>query len=132
MPPKAVDFDTAREIATALPDVEDSTSYGAPSFKLRGKLLACQAIHRSAEQGSLAVRIDFSLREELVAAEPDVYYVTTHYEPYPTVLVRLGRIDRGSLRKLLETAWTFVDSKAPKRPAAGRSAGRRRKLPATR
>lgn len=132
MPRKSVDFETAREIATALPDVEASTSYGAPSFKLRGKLLACQAIHRSAEQGSLAVRIDFNLRDELLAAEPDIYYVTPHYEAYPTVLVRLARIDRRSLRKLLETAWTFVDSKAPKRRVAGRTGKRQRKPHASR
>ena len=32
-----------------MPGVEESTSYGATSLKLRGKLIACQAINKSAE-----------------------------------------------------------------------------------
>jgi hypothetical protein len=47
----------------------------------------------------------------LLAAEPRVYYVTDHYLNYPSVLVRLPRIDRSSLRDLLEMAWSFVSSK---------------------
>jgi hypothetical protein len=111
MPSKKIDFDAVREIALALPDVEESTIHGAPSLKVRGRLLTCAAIHRSAEPNTLAVRIDFDQRAELMAAEPSVYYVTDHYVNYPTVLVRLGQIDRNSLRDLLGMAWHFVSSK---------------------
>jgi len=38
--------------------------------------LACVPSHRSAEPGSLAVRVDFDDRAELLSAAPDVYYVT--------------------------------------------------------
>src|SRR4030095_6259074 len=93
---KALDFDEVRKIAMALPDVKESTLHGAPSLKVRGKLLTCPAIHRSAEPNTLAVRVDFDQRAELIAAEPGIYYVTDHYVDYPTVLVRLSRIDRNS------------------------------------
>jgi hypothetical protein len=53
----------------------------------------------------------FDQRAELMAAEPEVYYVTDHYVNYPTVLVRLSRIHRDSLRDLLKMAWLFVTSK---------------------
>ncbi len=46
-----------------------------------------------------------------MAAEPGIYYLTDHYVNYPTVLVRLSRIDRKSLRDLLRIAWRFVNSK---------------------
>ena len=59
MAKKTMDFDVVREIALALPDVEESTIHGAPSLKLRGKLLTCPAIHRSAEPNTFAIRIDF-------------------------------------------------------------------------
>jgi hypothetical protein len=64
--------------------VEGSAAYGAPVLKVRGKkvrgkLLACVPSHRSAEPGSLAVRIDIDNHTELLAAAPDVYYVTDHY-----------------------------------------------------
>jgi hypothetical protein len=67
-----LDFNEVRKIAMVLPDVEDSTIHGAPSLKVRGKLLTCPAIHRSAEPNTLAVRISLGRRAELIAAEPAV------------------------------------------------------------
>ena len=112
MSSRKIDFDVVRVIAKALPDVEEGTIHGAPSLKVRGRLLTCPALHRSAEPNTLAVKIDFDQRADLMAAEPGVYYVTDHYVNYPIVLVRLSRIDRDSLRDLLNMAWRFVSSKA--------------------
>jgi hypothetical protein len=106
-----MDFDLVREIALALPDVEEGTIHGAPSLRVRGRRLACPALHRSAEPDSLAVRIDVDQREALIAAEPGVYYVTEHYLNHPMVLVRLSSIDRHALRDLLEKAWRFATSR---------------------
>jgi hypothetical protein len=110
-----INFETVRNIGLALPGVEDSTAYGAPALKVRGKLLACIPTHRSAEPGSLVVRIDFVDRAELLTAAPDVYYVTDHYAGYNAVLVRLSRITPDVLRDLLGMAYKFVTRKAPKR-----------------
>lgn len=98
----------------ALPDVEESTIYGAPSLTVRGKLLTCPAIHRSAEPNTLVVTIGFDERAELIAADPAVYYVTDHYVNYPTVLVRLSRIRRDALKDLLGAARLFVTSHVKK------------------
>ena len=105
-----VTFDTVRKIGLALPDVEEGTMYGSPALKVRGKLLACLAIHKSAEPGSLAVRIDFDQRVGLLAEGPETYYLTDHYRNYPVVLVRLSRIRIDQLRDLLGAAWRFVTS----------------------
>src|SRR5262245_3042388 len=83
--PKKIDFDVVREIALTLPDVEESTIHGAPSLKVRGKLLTCPALHRTAEPNSLAVRIGFDQRAALLAADLGVYDVTDHYVNYLTV-----------------------------------------------
>lgn len=117
MPKKRIDFEVVREIALALPDVEESTIHGAPSLKVRGKLLACPAIHSSAEPDTLAVRFDPDERASLISEEPDTCYVTDHYVKYPTVLVRLASINRSDLRDLLERAWHFVTSKKKRRRA---------------
>ena len=109
---KPLDFNTVREIALTFPGVEDSTIHGAPSLKVRGKLLTCPAIHRSAEPNTLAVRIGFDTRAELMAADPYVYYLTDHYVNYPTVLVRLSRIHVDALRDLLGMSCAFVSAKA--------------------
>jgi hypothetical protein len=95
----------------ALPGVEEITAYGSPALKVRGKLLACVPSHRSAEPGSLVVRIDFDDRAELLAADPDVYYVTDHYLNYTSVLVRLSRVTPDVLRDLLGMAHKFMTAR---------------------
>ena len=106
-----INFDTVRKIGLALPGVEESTAYGSPALKVHGKLLACVPAHRSAEPGSLVVRVDFDDRAELLAADPDVYYVTDHYLNYTAVLVRLSRITPDVLRDLLGMAHKFVTAR---------------------
>jgi hypothetical protein len=111
MAKKTVDLDTVRDIALTLPGVEESTAFGAMALKVRGKLLACVPLSREAEPDSLVVRVDMDDRTELLAADPDVYYVTDHYLGYPSVLVRLSRIEPDALRDLLGMAHKFVTRK---------------------
>ncbi len=116
-----IDFDTVRDIGLRLPGVEESTAYGLPALKVRGKLLACVPANRSAEAGSIAVRVDFDDRAELLAAAPDVYYVTDHYLDYSAVLVRLSRVNPDVLRDLLGMAYKFVTVNAvPRSPSRKR------------
>jgi len=115
VPRKKIGFDTVREIGLVLPGVQEGTTYGAPALKVGGKMFACVPSHRSAEPGSLAVRIDFDQRDELIAAEPDTYYLKEHYVGYPCVLVRLSRIRHDALKDLLLMAWRFVSTTSGKR-----------------
>jgi hypothetical protein len=112
MPKSRINFNTVRGIGLALPGVEDGTMHGKLALKAHGKLLACVPTHRSAEPDSLVVKVDFDDRAELLAAAPDVYYVTEHYAEYPSVLVRLSRVDADALRDLLGMAYRFVTRRA--------------------
>lgn len=94
---RAVNFETVRRIALDMEDVEESTSYGTPAFKVRGALVA--RLHQ--DGCSLVVRTDFDERVELMAADPETYYITDHYRNYPWVLVRLERVHTDALRDLL-------------------------------
>src|SRR5690349_11221571 len=105
---KPADFTRVRHLAATLARVEEGTAYGSPALKVDGKMFACIAIHRSAEAGSLAVRIPFTDRDELIAESPDTYYITDHYVSYPSVLVRLAKIDDDALRDLLAMGWRFM------------------------
>ena len=104
--------------------MEESTAYGQPALKVRGKLPACLPAHRSAEPDSLVVLVDFDDRAELRAADPDVYYVTRHYVGHTSVLVRLSRVNPDALGDLLGMAHKFVTRKAVSRSPARK----RRKL----
>jgi hypothetical protein len=117
------DFDAVRKIGLAFPGVEESTAYGSPALKLKGKLLACMASHRSAEPASLVVRVSFLDRAALIAEAPEIYYVREHYLNYESVLVRLSRASPDVLRDLLGMAYKFVSGKAKKgRDRQGRQA----------
>jgi len=112
-------FADVRQLARDLPRVEEGTSWGAPALKVDGKMFACVPTHKSAEPDSLAVRISFEDRDELLANDPDTFYVKEHYVGYPCVLVRLPRIHRDALHDLLHMAWRFVE-RTGKRKRAGR------------
>jgi hypothetical protein len=101
MPKAAGNFDAVQALRREFPDLQESTMYGAPALKLGKRLVACLAVHRSAEPGSLVVRTDFEQRDALLAEAPETYYLTDHYVNHPVVLVRLSRIQHDQLRDLL-------------------------------
>jgi hypothetical protein len=122
-----ITFDTVREIASALPGVEETTSWGAPSLKVHGSMMACIPTNKAAEPDSLLVAVDFERRAELLAEAPDVYYCPDHYQGYPGVLVRFSKIRRDALEGLLRGAWTFA-AKKPARKKIGAPAAPKQRL----
>jgi hypothetical protein len=114
-------FEIVRKLGGHLPDVEESTMFGKPALKVRGKMFACLPSNKSAEPDSLVVRMDFEQRAELLAADPAVYYITEHYVGYPAVLIRLPRVQPDALRDLLAMAHRFVlrESRKPRQPRSG-------------
>jgi hypothetical protein len=118
-----VSWEVVREIGLKLAGVEEGVSYRTPALKVQGKLIA-----RLKEDGeSVVVRIGFLERQQRLEADPAAFYLTDHYQNYPWMLVRLGKVNRASIRELLEQAWRRM---APKRlteapPVAGAGARRR-------
>lgn len=128
MPKKSIDFEALRIIALKMPGMEASTSWGAQSLKLHGKLFVCQAMDKSAEPGSVMVRVGFAERERLIAQDPATYYMADHYKPHPFVLVRLSRMSGAALRSLLDAAWQSESTAAsPRRRRSGAAAKSRAK-----
>ena len=109
--PVPVTFETVRQVALALPGVEEGTSYGTPAWKVKGKLFARQ--HQDGE--SLVISVDFDQREMLMAEQPETFYITDHYLNYPWILVRLTKVRADQLPDLLRQSWRRA---APRRLAA--------------
>lgn len=100
------------EIGRRFPEVEVGTSYGTPALRVRGKSM-CRL---RTDPDALVVRVlDLADREALLQGKPRIYFTTPHYDGYPYVLVRLGRIGRRELAELIEDAWRI---RAPKRLVA--------------
>jgi hypothetical protein len=100
--PTGLTFAAVREIAAELPDVEEGTAWGVPALKLRGKLLACMASHKSAEPNTLVVRLGF---EAFGQPSP------------PSNLIRRGpdRSVRGRLRVAASSHTPLFDARRPGR-----------------
>ena len=102
-------FDEVRQIALALPEVEDGTSYGTPALKVRKKLLV-----RLRDDGDSLVMpgVPQDERDMLVERAPKVFYFTDHYRDYPMVLIRLSQAARADVEPLLRRHWRTLASKA--------------------
>jgi len=105
-----VTFATVRALGRTLPDIEETTMYGAPALKLYGTLLACIASNKAAEPNTLVVRMGFDERDALIADDPVTYYLKDHYVNYDVVLVRLSKVSKAAMQDLLQGAWRRISS----------------------
>ena len=102
------DWKTVIELGGGLPEVEQSTSYGTPALKVRGKMFA----RLREDEETLVLWTDFIEREALTQGDPETFLVTPHYEEWPLVLIRLVRVDERELEELLIESWR---ERAPRR-----------------
>ena len=97
-------YETVRELARELPNVEESTSYGTLALKVRKKLMV-----RLKEDGKTVVLlVGFDQRDILMQVDPDAFFITDHYRGYPSVLAKLPRLTRRQLRDVMKMAYQFV------------------------
>ncbi|MEJ2818002.1 MULTISPECIES: hypothetical protein [unclassified Caulobacter] len=95
-------FEEVRAFAFGLPGVTDGTAYGHPCLKAHGKFLT-----RVWDDGDTLVCPGVTLdeREMLIEAEPETFFVTDHYRNYPYVLIRLSRVEAGTVEGFLARRW---------------------------
>jgi hypothetical protein len=105
-------WDDVRRIALSLPGAEEATTYGQPCFKVNGRPF----VNTGRVDGAIVTRAPDEERDLLLSANPDVYFVTPHYEGWEAVLVRLDAVDEHELAGRLEDSWDFISRKKPARP----------------
>jgi len=99
-----------RDIALALPGTTEEPWYGTPGYKVAGR--GFLRFRTEAEGGLVVFVSDMGEKEALLAENPDVFYTTTHYDNYPTILINLAAVDPVELRELIIESWR---QKAPAR-----------------
>lgn len=100
---------TARDvsrIALSFPGMEEGTTYGTPSFRVKGRFLA----RIDEKEEALVLKVDFDRRDALMEEDPETFYITDRYVGYPMVLVRLARVQPRILRRLFEEEWRKLAS----------------------
>ncbi|MGH9372010.1 MAG: MmcQ/YjbR family DNA-binding protein [Vicinamibacterales bacterium] len=123
--PRSRTFKAVESIGRSLPGADVTTTWGQPTLKVRDRMFACMASHKSAEPNTLVVMMDFADRDALIEDDPETYYLKDHYLNYPCVLVRLERVGADALRDLITGAHRYVSAKTAAK-AGGRS---RRRVP---
>ena len=99
----SVTYDTIRRIALTFPNVEESTSYGTPALKVRGKLFVRWRNEEDAD--TVVLKMPFEQREHLMAEDPETYFITDHYRNYAWVLVRISKVHPDALHDLLQIGY---------------------------
>ena len=82
--------------------------YGTPAYKVAGK--GFLRLRTEAEGGLVVFVSDLGEKVALLAANPNAYYTTPHYDGYPAILVNLAEADLTELRELITESWRI---KAP-------------------
>ena len=95
-------WDDVVALASALPEVAESTAYRTPSLQVRGKGFARL---RTEAEGGLMVMCPLEEKEALLASGDPAFYTTPHYDGYGAILVDLERVSHEQLVELLEDAW---------------------------
>src|SRR5882762_7378820 len=101
-------FDVVRELGLAFPRVKETRYYGLLALEVDGEVFVVQTSHRSADPNSISAATGFEHRDKLIDNNPRAFYLKTHYQNYPVVLVRLDQIDRGELHEVLHCAYDAV------------------------
>jgi hypothetical protein len=121
------DWDDVARIALALPGTTEARSAsGRRRWLVRGRtFLRERPLHRrdldelgaEAPGGPVMVASvpDEGAKAALLAAEPEVYFTTSHFDGWSAVLCRLDRLDETSLSELAGGAWA---ARAPRRLVA--------------
>jgi hypothetical protein len=114
-----------RRLALALPDTAETTAHGNMQWTVHKKGFVwerplrksdLQALGEGAPRGAiLGAHVEHvGIKDVLLESTPDVYFTTPHFDGYPSVLVRLERIDLHELEELVTDAWL---ARAPQRTA---------------
>jgi hypothetical protein len=113
-----------RRHALALPGAsEENKSRGGAAWLVNGKLFVWErplrpsditALGKNAPTGPVlgARTADLEMKDVLLAADPNVFFTTPHFDGYPAILIQLDKVSSKQLKDVIVEAWL---ARAPKR-----------------
>lgn len=111
-----------RKVALSFPLANEKPSYGKPAFFIAKKFFTRL---RSEDDSLVWIVGSIDERDNLIELDPKTYFITEHYRDYPSVLVRIKRINEAMLRKMLERRWRAIAPKKLIKDLDGKSAPRK-------
>jgi hypothetical protein len=98
-----------KKIALSFPEAHEKSAYGNPAFFIAKKFFTR---HRSEDDSIVLIVDSIDERDMMMEADPRTFFITDHYKDYPSVLVRMERIDVKTVEGMLARRWRKI---APKK-----------------
>jgi hypothetical protein len=99
-----IGWDDLVALARELPEFEESTSWGRPALKVRGKWFAALRT----EPDAIIVKCDLEEKPLLLEARSDILFETPHYRGYGAMLIRLDA-SLEDVREFLLDSWLIAE-----------------------
>jgi hypothetical protein len=88
----------ARKIMLAIPGTDERLWFREPSVFIHDRFLA--KTHKKEDAVTLQVG-SMEMRDMMLEAEPELFYITDHYKNFPFVLIRLSALTKTVLKEIL-------------------------------
>ena len=115
----------AHKIALSFEGAAEGLNFGKPTILVAGKFFG--RVDHKEEAMELAVA-SMEMRDVMLEAEPELFYITSHHKNFPYLLARLSKLDKATLEELLNARLLQIEAKTKKKRAEPKSA----KVPAKR
>jgi hypothetical protein len=115
----------AWKIILSLPGAEERLWFHQPSGFIHDRFLA--KVHHKEPAVTLQVG-SIEMRDMMLEAEPELFYITDHYRKFPFVLIRLQALTKTVLKEILTgRARQLAEMPPPKRGAAKKALAKLKK-----
>lgn len=113
----------ARKILLAVKGTLEKPYFGKPAIFHAEQFVG--RVHDKEE--AVVLRIGtIEMRDVMLEAEPELFYITDHYKPWPMLLARLTALDAGTLRELAAARIKEIAAKPAKRRRAAKDTAPKR------
>src|SRR5215469_2261475 len=104
----------ARKIALSVEGATEGPYFGKPAVFVAEKFLT--RVHTQEEAVVLNIG-SMEMRDVMLEAEPKLFYITDHYRSFPYLLARLSKLDKATLKELLNARLLQIEAKTKKKRA---------------
>jgi hypothetical protein len=116
----------ARKLMLAIPGTDERLWFNQPSVFIHDRFLA--KTHHKEDAVTLQVG-SMEMRDMMLEAEPELFYITDHYRKFPFVLIRLSALTKTVLKEILVGRVAQLAAMPPikRRPKAAKKAVAKKK-----
>ena len=109
----------ARKIALTIEGASEGPFFGKPAIFVNGEFLT--RVHQK-EDAMVILTGSMEMRDVMLEAEPERFYIIEHYRNRPALLARLSKLDRKTLKDLLAPRLQRIAQKGAKKKPARKAA----------